>query len=324
VIKPSVKPLFEEIEVSSMDVSSTMSERLFEGDLPEGKGPKSCILVVGAELVVVQSLASLRGDVQSTILEHELRSPDQDPHINQPLFDQIPRSFDVESDKEEKQEVPLKWSKNRVRGANTFTMDIPNLETVKGTPEATLTIEHSKYAKERKRKGKGKLVETHSKGEKKKYETRSVTQKVMGSSITANLIQMDRIRKKRQEGQLPEELISTLVFIGTSETESDYITAHVAKRRKEAEHERVKSKGSQKIAKKSPMKREKVRKQVAEKSKPVKGPGPNVQKQSEEKEMTREERITTMENQNVLNDRVFDPDILTKFGMPNLFDVVSI
>ncbi|KAG5572748.1 hypothetical protein H5410_062514 [Solanum commersonii] len=40
--------------------------------------------------------------------------------------------------------------------------------------------------------------------------------------------------------------------------------------------------------------------------------------------MTREERITAMENQKVLNGRVFDPDILTKFGMSNIFYVVSI
>ncbi|KAG5632170.1 hypothetical protein H5410_003887 [Solanum commersonii] len=40
--------------------------------------------------------------------------------------------------------------------------------------------------------------------------------------------------------------------------------------------------------------------------------------------MTREERITAMENQKVLNGRVFNPDILTKFGMLNLFYVVSI
>ncbi|KAG5580362.1 hypothetical protein H5410_050989 [Solanum commersonii] len=239
------------------------------------------LVLSGAELVVVQSLASLRGDVQPTLIGHELRS------------------FDVENDKEEEQEVPLKWSKNRVRGANTFTMDIPNLKTVKGTPVATFTVEHTECAKERKRKGKGKLVKTHSKGEKKKYETRSVTQKVMGSSITTNAIQMERIRKTRQEGQLPKEPTSTPVSIGTSETESDYITVHVTKQGKEVEHERVRSKGSQKIAKKSPMKRDKVRKQVAEKSKPVKGPGPRVQKQSEEKEMTREEQITATENQKV-------------------------
>ncbi|KAH0696707.1 hypothetical protein KY290_014093 [Solanum tuberosum] len=39
--------------------------------------------------------------------------------------------------------------------------------------------------------------------------------------------------------------------------------------------------------------------------------------------MTREERITAMENQKVLNGRVFDPDILTKFGISNLFDALA-
>jgi len=48
-----------------------------------------------------------------------------------------------------------------------------------------------------------------------------------------------------------------------------------------------------------------------------------VQNQSEEKKMTREERITAMENQKVLNGRVFDPDILTKFGISNLFDALA-
>ncbi|KAH0635929.1 hypothetical protein KY289_035844 [Solanum tuberosum] len=39
--------------------------------------------------------------------------------------------------------------------------------------------------------------------------------------------------------------------------------------------------------------------------------------------MTREERITAMENQKVLNGKVFDPDILTKFGISNLFDALA-
>ncbi|KAH0666896.1 hypothetical protein KY285_028102 [Solanum tuberosum] len=39
--------------------------------------------------------------------------------------------------------------------------------------------------------------------------------------------------------------------------------------------------------------------------------------------MTREERITEMENQKVLNGRVFDLDILTKFGISNLFDALA-
>ncbi|KAG5606448.1 hypothetical protein H5410_027940 [Solanum commersonii] len=92
-------------------VSSTMSGRLFDRGLLEGKGPESNILVAGAELVAVQSLASLRGDVQPTLLEQELRSPEQVPHSVQHEFDQTPRSFDVESDNEEEEEVPLKWSR---------------------------------------------------------------------------------------------------------------------------------------------------------------------------------------------------------------------
>ncbi|KAG5579768.1 hypothetical protein H5410_050395 [Solanum commersonii] len=91
-----------------MAVLSTISERLFEGDLPEGRGPESCILAAGAELVAVQSLASLRCDSQPTLLEQELRSPDQVTQRGQPLFDQTPKSFDVESVKEEEKEFLLK------------------------------------------------------------------------------------------------------------------------------------------------------------------------------------------------------------------------
>ncbi|KAH0650147.1 hypothetical protein KY284_030059 [Solanum tuberosum] len=38
--------------------------------------------------------------------------------------------------------------------------------------------------------------------------------------------------------------------------------------------------------------------------------------------MTREERIMAMENRKVLNGRVFNPGILTKFGLSNLFDAL--
>ncbi|KAH0644900.1 hypothetical protein KY284_032784 [Solanum tuberosum] len=113
VIKPSADPPTEELEVLSRGVSSIMFERLFDGDLLEGKGPESNILTAGAELVDVQSLASLRGDVQPTLLEQELRSPEQVHHIVLPVFDQTHRSFDVESDKEEEEIVPLKWSRKR-------------------------------------------------------------------------------------------------------------------------------------------------------------------------------------------------------------------
>ncbi|KAH0669648.1 hypothetical protein KY285_025488 [Solanum tuberosum] len=158
IIKQGVDPPTKKVEVLSREVFSTMSGRLFDGDLPEGKGPESNILAAGAELVAVQSLASLRGDVQPTLLEQELRSPEQVPHSVQHVFDQTPRSFDVESDNEEEIEVPLKWSRKGVRGANTLTVGLPDLEIVKSAPEAVLTDEPAEFAKERKRKGKGKMV----------------------------------------------------------------------------------------------------------------------------------------------------------------------
>ncbi|KAH0764838.1 hypothetical protein KY285_000709 [Solanum tuberosum] len=76
VVNPSIELSTEEVEVASRAMSSAMSGRLFEGDLPEGKGPKSNILAAVEELVVVQNLASLRRDVQLTLLEQELRSPE--------------------------------------------------------------------------------------------------------------------------------------------------------------------------------------------------------------------------------------------------------
>lgn len=53
-----------------------------------------------------------------------------------------------------------------------------------------------------------------------------------------------------------------------------------------------------------------------------KGSVPPVQNKDTDNEMTREECITDRENQKVLNGRVFDSNILTKFGMSNIFDGV--
>ncbi|KAH0665458.1 hypothetical protein KY290_027691 [Solanum tuberosum] len=108
VTKPNQGLFTEETNIGSLEVSPTISERVFEGDLPEGQGPKSCILTAGAELVVVQSLASLRGDVPLTSLEYDLVSPDQVPPISEPIFDQTPKSFDVGIDKEEEEKISLK------------------------------------------------------------------------------------------------------------------------------------------------------------------------------------------------------------------------
>ncbi|KAG5572749.1 hypothetical protein H5410_062515 [Solanum commersonii] len=64
----------------------------------------------------------------------------------------------------------------------------------------------------------------------------------------------------RREGIEPEKPTSTPLPIKYSDTESEDVAAYVTKNRKESEKERVKSKGSQKSAKKSPVKKEKVRK----------------------------------------------------------------
>ncbi|KAH0766011.1 hypothetical protein KY285_001882 [Solanum tuberosum] len=195
VAKPSTEPFSEETKVASMVVSSTISERLFEGDLPEGRGPDSCLLTTGAELVVVQSLASLRRDTQPTLLDQELRSPDQVSHESQPVFDQTPISLGVEDDEEEEEEPQLRWRSKDVSPAT-----------------------RTDSAEERKRKGKGKLAKTHLKGEKKRYGTRSVTQKVLGSAMETNVAQIERIRKIRQVGSLTVEPISTSVPVDDSET----------------------------------------------------------------------------------------------------------
>ncbi|KAG5600433.1 hypothetical protein H5410_031803 [Solanum commersonii] len=210
--------------------------RLFEGDLPEGKGPESCILTAGAELMAVQSIDSLRGDVQPTFLEHELESPDQVPHRSEPIFDQTPKSVDVMSEKEEEKDVPLRWRSRGMRGRNQSQVNVLELETVKN---------------------------------KRKYATKSETQKFMGSVIAATKAHTERTRKRRREGLEPDQPASTPLIIENSETESEDAS--------------------------------------------------KIKNQNEEKELTREERVEKMEQQRVLNGRVFDPDILTTFGWNHLF-----
>ncbi|KAG5609992.1 hypothetical protein H5410_021273 [Solanum commersonii] len=75
--------------LNSWAVLSSMSERLLEGDLPEGKSIKSNILATTEELVAVQSLAFLRGDIQPNLLEQELRSSEQVPHSAQPMLTKL-------------------------------------------------------------------------------------------------------------------------------------------------------------------------------------------------------------------------------------------
>lgn len=87
------------------------------------------------------------------------------------------------------------------------------------------------------------MVKAHLKEKKKKYGTRSVTQKVLGSAMAGNVAQTDRIRHQKEEGVLPKEPIIDLIFVDDSETKSEDITKYVDKRRKEEEEERLISKG---------------------------------------------------------------------------------
>ncbi|KAG5596352.1 hypothetical protein H5410_037584 [Solanum commersonii] len=310
--KPNEGLFTKETNSDSLEVSSTISERVFERDLPEGKGPESYILTAGAELMVVQSLASLRGDVPPTSLESE------------PIFDQTPKSFDVGSDKEEEEEIPLKWRSRGMRGANQSRINISELEAVKGTFEVDIVEKSAEREKEQQRKGKGKLVLSLSKGDKMKYVTRSEAQKVMGSAIAASKVHTKISRKKRRERLKPEQPASTPLSIENSETESEEAVKYVAKRRQKAEEKRIKTKGDQKGGQEISYKecKEKGRTWLEEQT--VKGPGPKVKNQIEEKNLTRKERVEKMEQQKVLNGRVFDLDILTQFGMGNLVDDVTI
>ncbi|KAG5606648.1 hypothetical protein H5410_028140 [Solanum commersonii] len=147
---------------------------------------------------------------------------------------------------------------------------------------------------------------------------------MMSSAIEANEIQIERNKKRRRDGHMPEGPTSTPLPVESSATKSNDIVIVVAKRKKEAEIEKVKSNRGHKSMKKSPVKGESVSKKATMKSKPVKGPGPRVQNLVEEKVMNREECIAKMEKQKVLNGRVFDLEILTEFGMSTVFYSVSL
>ncbi|KAH0668996.1 hypothetical protein KY289_023489 [Solanum tuberosum] len=208
-------------------------------------------LTAGDELVAVQGLAFLRGDIQPSSLEHELESPDQVLPRSEPIFDQTPKSFDVGSDKEEEEEVLLKWRSRGMCGANQSQMQVSESEGVKGTSEDDIVENTAEKAKERQTKGKGKLEMPGSKGDKMKYITRSEAQKVMGSAIAANKAHTERTRKRRREGVKPEQPASVPVSIENSDSESKDVVKYVLRRRRESEEERIKSKGTQKGERKS-------------------------------------------------------------------------
>ncbi|KAH0705861.1 hypothetical protein KY289_010937 [Solanum tuberosum] len=197
VVMPTSEILDLEVVSQPRHVSSTMSERLLEGDLPEGKSVESNILAVAEKLVVVQSLASLRGDTHPTLLEQEYRSPELVPHSVQSVFDQTLVTMGVSSEEEDEEEIPIVWSRKGVRGANVSTMAVSDLVTTKATPETRLKDEPTESERKIKRKGKGKMVDSSTKGDKRRYATRGTIQKLLGDAKEANKAQTERNRRQR-------------------------------------------------------------------------------------------------------------------------------
>ncbi|KAH0696319.1 hypothetical protein KY290_013679 [Solanum tuberosum] len=140
-------------KVASRDVSLIMSERFFEGDLLEGRGPESNILAAGAELVVAQSLASLRRDTQPTYSEPDKRSQEHVPLSAEPIFDQTPKSFDIKNEEDE-EELALRWNRTVKRGGNTTLVEISDLNVADTAPEAKHCVEPTKFEMEKKGKEK--------------------------------------------------------------------------------------------------------------------------------------------------------------------------
>ena len=70
----------------------------------------------------------------------------------------------------------------------------------------------------------------------------SITQNVLGSVMVANAAQTERIRRQREQGFFSKESNVDPALVNNSDTQSEDVTKYVAKRRREVEDERVKSK----------------------------------------------------------------------------------
>ncbi|KAG5572402.1 hypothetical protein H5410_062168 [Solanum commersonii] len=256
--KFSISPQEESLSTPACGVGETD-----EFVTPRNEVVASPALKSGSRRIGSSSKLGLSQKRHSTnLLEQELRSLEQVPHSAQLVFGQTSKSFDIDSEKDEKEDTPLVWRRKGVRGDNVVNLTVSDPEAIDVVPETKFDDELTESERKRKRKGKGKMVDSYTKG-----------------------------RRKRR-----------------------YVT----------KVERVKAKGGPKSAKKSPVKKDKVNKRAPVKPKPLKGPGPSVQKPVEENVLIREECIAKVEKQKVLNERVFNPEILTKFVMSTLFYFVSL
>lgn len=148
----------------------------------------------------IQSVSSLRDDSHTLLLNETFRSPDQVITKSQPIFDNTHKSFDVESEgEEEEEEVLLRWKRQGMRGSIHSLVSCQEQEIRLGNTD-DMEYTHTDSDEERKRKGKGKLIKSNVKEGKRKYGTRSATQKVLGSAMAANVVQTQRRRQQRIQG----------------------------------------------------------------------------------------------------------------------------
>ncbi|KAH0636588.1 hypothetical protein KY290_037013 [Solanum tuberosum] len=98
-------------------------------------------------------------------------------------------------------------------------MVIPNLGEIEVVPETRIENETTESEKERKRKQKVKMVESPTKGDKRRYTTKRAVQKLLRNSLVENEEQINRNRRRRMLLHVPsEEPTSVPQNIGSSET----------------------------------------------------------------------------------------------------------
>lgn len=126
----------------------------------------------------------------------------------------------------------------------------------------------------------------------------------------------------------PEKLVVVSEEVDDSYTESDDLTLAVDKSRRNArvlKPTKIRSVKPRKKGKKNidTSKRKRMGSEEPS-SNYAKGPGSTSKKGKVEKEFTRTERVNVLKTQKVLNGWVFDPEIFSKPGMPDLIYVVEL
>ncbi|KAG5605579.1 hypothetical protein H5410_027071 [Solanum commersonii] len=228
---PPKSPLSQEIEIPS----------LFNFSIPPPEGsPSTPVCGVGE----TDEFITLHTDVLESPISNPIEILPCSPMII--LLGKDSQNFEaqrVDSDEEEdEEETPLVWSRKRIQRANALTMVVSNLGATEAIPEIRFEEEPTDSEIKKKRKGKGKIVESSNKGDKRRYATRRTVQKLLGDALTANKAQIERNHKQRRLCVPTEEPISLPQEIGSSKIESEDIVRGVMKWKKEAEEDQIKAK----------------------------------------------------------------------------------